>query len=140
MTTHADRVAQIPVSSRRLWAGMLVAPTAWVLTEAVGYYLAARSCEPGTPGVPLEGTAHPAATQGLLALAALIVSAAGLATAFANWVVLRTSGAYNGSPEWERARFMAFGGILLSVVFLAGIVFFGLPAFLVSACSQARLS
>jgi len=139
MTTHAERVEHLPVGSNRLWAGMLTAPAAWVLTEGLGYYLAARSCELGAGGVPLEGTAHPAVTQAILSLVALLASGAGLFVSLGNWRAVRSHTAPGDSAEWGRAHFMAFGGVLLSVLFLVGIVLFALPAFIVSPCSQARL-
>ncbi|HXT14363.1 MAG TPA: hypothetical protein VN706_01955 [Gemmatimonadaceae bacterium] len=136
-TTHEEGVRQLPVGLKRLWVGVLAAPCAWVLMEIVGYYLAARSCEPGTAGVPLLGTANPRVTQVIIAVVAIVVSLIGLVTAIGSWRALPQPGREPPS-ELGRAQFMAFVGVLTSVLFLGGIVMFGIPPFFVNACSQAR--
>ena len=128
----------LPVGLKRLWFGVLAAPTAWLLMEVVGYYLAARSCEPGIGGVPLAGTAHPSVTQVVLDLVALVAAIAGLLVSLESWRALHPKPDAESSAEWGRAHFLAFVGVLASALFIGGIVLFGLPPFLVNACSQAR--
>jgi hypothetical protein len=135
--THDERIERLPVGLKRLWVGVLAAPVAWLLMEMVGYYLAARSCEPGTGGVPLLGTAHPRVTQVIIDVAAAIVALIGLTTAVRSWRALPQPGR-EATPELGRAHFMAFVGVLVSVLFFGGILLFGLPPFFVNACSQAR--
>jgi hypothetical protein len=45
MTTHSERIDRLPVETRRLWAGLITAPAAWVVAELAGYYMASRSRE-----------------------------------------------------------------------------------------------
>ena len=135
--THEARIERLPVSVKRLWVGVLAAPAAWLVMEMVGYYLAARSCEPGTGGVPLLGTAHPRVTQVIMDGGAVIIALIGLTTAIQCWRALPQPGR-DATPELGRARFMALVGVLTSVLFLGGILMFGLPPFFVNACSQAR--
>lgn len=137
-TTHEDRVQALPVGSRRLWFGVLAAPSAWLLMEMVGYYLASRSCEPALGGVPLAGTPHPSATQVVLDLIALAASIAGLVVSLGSWRALHPKPNRGSTAEGGRAHFLAFVGVLASALFIGGIVLFGLPPFLVNACSQAR--
>ncbi|HEX4683533.1 MAG TPA: hypothetical protein VH277_12525 [Gemmatimonadaceae bacterium] len=137
-TTHEARIRRLPVGLKRLWVGVLAAPTAWLIMEMVGYYLAARSCEPATSGVPMAGTAHPRVTQVVIDVIALIIGIMGLAIALKSWRALQPQPDRDSSPEWGRAHFMAFVGVLTSVLFLGGIFMFGIPPFLVNACSQAR--
>jgi hypothetical protein len=136
--THEERIRRLPVGLKRLWLGVLAAPTAWLAMELVGYYLAARSCEPGTPGVPMAGTANPRVTQVVIDVIALIIGIIGLGTAVRCWRALQPQPDRDSSPEWGRAHFMSFVGVLTSVLFLGGILMFGIPPFLVNACSQAR--
>lgn len=138
MPTYETGTNELPVGHKRLWIGVLLAPAAWLLLEVVGYWFAARSCELSVGGVPMAGTAHPAVTHSVLSLAALVAAGAGLAVALGNWRAVRPHTEREGAPSWGRARFMSYGGVLLSVLFGGGIVLFGLPAFLVNACSQAR--
>ena len=135
--THEERIERLPVGLKRLWVGVLAAPAAWLVMEMVGYYLAARSCEPGIAGVPMLGTAHPRVTQVIIDVVAAIVALIGLATALRSWRALPQPGR-DATPELGRAHFMAFVGVLTSVLFLGGILMFGLPPFFVNACSQAR--
>jgi len=137
-TTHVERIEALPVGLKRLWLGVLAAPSAWVLAEAVGYWLAARSCEPGERGVPLGGTAYPAVTQVIVALVALGIAVYGLIVSLSNWRALHPQPQRNEQAEWGRAHFMAFSGVLLSALFMGGIVLFGLAPFFVNSCSQAR--
>src|SRR5437868_15524956 len=112
--------SELPVTDRRLWAGVLLAPGAWVVAELLGYYLASRSCEPIPRGVPLGGTSHPAGVQLVLAVALAALAAGGLATAIGNW---RAVGPRSDreQPVWGRARFMASGGMIAGALFLCGI-------------------
>lgn len=125
-----------PVSERRLWIGVLAAPLAWFTMELVGYSVAARGCDPSR-GIPILGATSPSVMQVVLTIAFALIAAWGLLTAIGNW---RAVGSASGDepPEWGRAHFMSFGGTLASALFLLGIVLFGLPPFLVNACSQAR--
>ncbi len=134
---HEERIRKLPVSSKRLWVGVLAAPAGWLLLELVGYYLAARSCEPGASGIPLGGTSNARVTQVAIAIVAIVIALIGLVTAIGNWRALPQPGR-EPPAELGRAQFMAFVGVLTSVLFLGGIVLFGIPPFLVNACSQAR--
>ena len=136
--SHDERIRQLPVGLKRLWVGVLAAPMAWVLMGLIGYYLAARSCEPGTAGVPMLGTAHPRVTQVVLDVIALAAGAFGLVVSLGSWRALQPPPGRGSSPEWGRAHFLAFVGVLTSILFLGGILLFGLSPFLVNACSQAR--
>ena len=137
-TTHAERVEQLPVASRRLWAGLLLAPGAWLFAEVVGYYMASRSCELGRPGLPLESFAAPRVAQVVLVVLMLVASLSGLALAAGSWRALSARREARPAPEIGRARFMALAGVLVSVLFTGGLVLFGISAFVVNACSQAR--
>lgn len=137
MSAHERGIERLPVGAKRLWIGVLAAPAAWVLMEIVGYYLAARSCEPGTSGIPLLGTSNARVTQVVIDAIAIVIALIGLGTAFRSWRALPQPDR-SAAPELGRAQFMAFVGVLVSALFIGGIVLFGIPPFLVNACSQAR--
>ena len=139
VTTHAERVDRLPVAGRRLWAGLLLAPAAWLVAEIAGYYMASRGCELGRPGLPLEGFAAPRVAHVVLVVLMLVASLTGLALAAGSWRALSGGrGDADAPPELGRARFMALAGVLVSVLFTGGLVLFGISAFVVNACSQAR--
>ena len=127
-----------PVRLRRLWLGLLLAPGVWVLGEILGYYLAARSCELSPGGVPLLGTAHPAVTHIVFEAIAAIIAALGFSIALTNWRESRYETSPGDAPAPGRAHFMAFTGLVVSALFLFGIVLFGVSGFVVNTCSQAR--
>jgi hypothetical protein len=121
-----------------LWLGILLAPGGWLVGELVGYYLAARSCEPGPAGIPLAGTAYPATVHVVLELVVAIVAAFGLGIALSSWRRIRDEGEPDEPTATGRARFMAATGLVISALFLFGILLFGFSGFVVDVCSQAR--
>jgi hypothetical protein len=122
----------------RLWLGLLLAPGIWVVGELAGYYFAARSCELGHAGVPFRGTAHPAVTHIVLETIIALVAALGLFVAVRNWRETQHESRPGDAPAPSRAHFMAFSGLMVSALFLFGIVLFWFSGFVVNPCSQAR--
>jgi hypothetical protein len=131
--------ARHAVDPRLLWFGLFGAPAVWTIQELVGYILAAHACFPHMA---------PRATPALgglwvlelgLGIAALIV--AGLAgwMALRSWRAVRPRHPGAGTAQVDigegRARFMALAGILVSGMFLLGILMNVLPIFLVAPCS-----
>jgi hypothetical protein len=135
-------VGSSPIRLKSLWLGLLLAPGGWLVGELVGYYLAARSCEPGPAGIPLAGTTYPATVHIVFELAVAIVAAIGVAIALSSWRRVRDDREsddreLNTSTAVGRARFMATTGLVVSALFLFGILLFGFSGFVVNACSQA---
>lgn len=146
---------RLPVSERRLWAGMLLAPTAWALAELIGYPIVARSCERGINGFGVTGITAPLAASVAIDVLFAIVAAFAAFTAVQSRRILRTHvapddsrareesgavspGARGEDPDYARARFMASGGVIVSSVFLAGILFFAAAPFFLDLCKEAR--
>jgi hypothetical protein len=127
-----------PIRLRALWLGILLAPGGWLVGELVGYYLAARSCEPGPAGIPLAGTAYPATVHVVLELVVAIVAAFGLGIALSSWRRLGDESEPDEPSAVGRARFMAATGLVISALFLFGILLFGFSGLVVNVCSQAR--
>jgi hypothetical protein len=126
-----------PVANARLWAGVLLAPGAWSVAELLGYFLVARACDRDPP----SGAAHAGITQGVVAIVLGIIAIVGLLIAISN---LRSVGDV-GDREMPgvatvrgRARFMALAGVVMSALFMLGIVFFALPPLFVNWCNQVR--
>jgi hypothetical protein len=118
-----------------LSAGLLIAPLTWLVAELVGYYFAARSCDP-VGGVPFMGTAHASTTHLIIEGCAAIIAAVGGAIALTNWRATRELGNPGDPPALGRARFMSLTGLVVSGVMLLGIILFGLPGFVVNACGH----
>lgn len=121
-----------------LWFGLFGAPLAWSLQLLLGYALVAHSCFPATDPrmTPASGGLW---TVVLIAgVVAAVVAAAAAVTAWRSWRLTRYE--HHGDDhvlleaEEGRTRFMALAGMLLSAIFLFGIVMNALPLFLVSPC------
>ena len=140
MATATSRLPQHeapPVANARLWAGVLLAPAAWSVAELLGYVLVARACDREAAA----GIAHAGITQDVVAVVLGIVAIVGLVMAIGNLRSLRDVGdkERTGDPPVRgRAHFMALAGVVMSSLFVLGIVFFALPPLFVNWCNQAR--
>jgi hypothetical protein len=131
------RQTEPPVRLSRLWFGVVAAPLAWLVAELGGYVLAARDCGRWRTGLAAYAVPNAPLVVVAISLAMAAVAAAGLAASLGNLRALENVVPPN-DVRAGRMRFMSVAGILLSALLLLGIVFFGLPAFLVNACSAAR--
>lgn len=116
--------ARHDVSPGALWFGLFGAPAAWSLQLMAGYALTAHGCFPASAPrvVPTFGGLWIAVL--IISLAALGLAIAAEATAWRSWRVAST----------ERTRFMALAGMMLSGLFLIGVVMAGIPLFIKPAC------
>lgn len=143
------------ISSRRLWAGLWLAPLAWAAAGLLAYITVSRSCEPGPNGVRLYGVDHPAVAQAAIATILGVAALWSLRLSYVSWrrlegsappddaAVEREAGArdpraHGLSPAWGRTRFVSFAGLLASSLFILGMVYFIVPTFLVNPCVQAH--
>ena len=126
------------VPLRTLWFGIFGAPLAWALQLIAGYSLVAHNCFP--KDVPLNAPAFgPARMTAVIVTAALVLVALGaLAAAIHSWREMRHHHDAERGGVLEvtagRARFMAFGGILLSGIFLFGLLMSAVPLLTSSLC------
>jgi hypothetical protein len=124
-------------STTRLWFGVAAAPAAWAVAEYAGYGFAGRACQPPA--------GHSAAAVLPITVAMIIIGTVGVAVAFDN--VQRTAprsadtevnAVESRDARAGRVRFMALGGMMASLLFLLGTVFFVLPAILTRGCAGSR--
>lgn len=108
-----------------LWAGILAGPIAFATDFVVSYALVQHSCSTGRSRLLHTST-----------LVALLVTLGGLAAA---WRSLRAVPAHardDGGSIFDRSRFMALGGIALSIAFTLVIVAIAIPRFVLSPCDS----
>jgi hypothetical protein len=100
---------------RRLWLAIFAPATGWIVAQQLSFYLSGWICTTGRKWVLLAITAS-----------ALAAAAAGVA---AGWECWRRFGTDTSTRDAEtaRRRFMAFGGLVLSVFFLIAILALAIP-------------
>lgn len=124
------RVAGLPA----LWFVGLAGPVLWTVQLLMSYLLVSLACRTGITGGEILGIAgiHVLLIGIMLGLA-LVVLYAGV-TAFRIARRIGTREESGAMAILTRRRFMAFAGVLYSLLFAVGIIWFGLPAFFVSPC------
>lgn len=132
----APRRGIVPLPT--LWFGIFGAPIAWALQLIVDYSLVAHYCYPRD--VPLDTPPFGAlrVTGILVSVALVLIGVAALLTAVHSWGKARHGHDREHHELLEvgegRARFMAFGGVLLSAMFLFALLMTALPLFTNSLC------
>ena len=123
-----------------LWIGFLTGPTVWSLHLVLSEIIVSAGCSTGQSGwdsFSLFGTAGWRVVLLLeTAVLALIVIAAGL-VAIRTWRTTRIGTEATGEVGGAAGRsgWMALAGVLISSLFLGGIVLAGLPIFWLSGCA-----
>ena len=128
---HAVRLAA-------LWFGLFGAPVVWSIQLMTNYALVAHGCFPATEprSTPLFGGLWTVAL--VVSLAALVVAVAALLVARRSWLATREE--HHGGREAllevgeGRTRFMAYAGMLVSALFVLGVVMATIPLFILSPC------
>jgi hypothetical protein len=106
-----------------LWAGILAGPTAWALDLLISYAIVKWAC-----GHQTRFVLH------LVTLGALAMTAAGAA---ASWVALQRTPEQardEGARPFDRGRFMALLGLLISAMFGLAMIANDLPRWMLDAC------
>lgn len=129
-----------PVSRLPLWIGFLTGPVIWSLHLVVCEFLVSAGCSTGPSGWDSFSVLGTAGWRVVLlavtgALATLVI-AADLISIRA-WRATRIGGDLTGDVGGAAGRsgWMALAGILISTMFLGGIVLAGLPIFWLSGCT-----
>lgn len=122
--------------------GLFGAAGVWVLQTEIGEALSAQACYPHRAALAAPQWAWLMPVLTAVSIGALLIGLAGAALAWRNWRVAR-----NGQPDSEpavpdtslgRTRFLAMAGLMLSLLFLVGLLATGFAVMLVSPCSAWR--
>ena len=108
---------------RALWAGLLLAPAAFLLNLEVAYALVPTACSTGTR--LLVHFVH---------LVCLLLAAAGALIAWRSWRSTGETWPGEAGGRLSRSRFMAGVGLLLSVFIVMVIVAQWIPSFVLNPC------
>ncbi|MFM0436081.1 hypothetical protein PQQ84_06460 [Paraburkholderia strydomiana] len=119
--------------------GLLGAAAAWGLQTEVGETLAAQACYPHRRALPAPQWSWLMPALNAMSIVALLVGIAGVWVAWRSWRIARPDPAASVSDTTAgRTGFLAMAGLILSVLFLVGLVTAGLAVLLVSPCSAWR--
>lgn len=144
-----------PLSGRRLWAGLWLAPLSWAMAGLLAYMVVSRSCEAGPNGLHLYGVDQPALAQAVVAVVLGVAALWSLRLSYVNWRRMESSAppadrkvevaagardprTHGLSPAWGRTQFVSFAGLLASSLFILGMAYFIIPTLLVNPCVQAH--
>jgi hypothetical protein len=119
------------VAPTRLWAGVLLAPAAWIAQGSLGWYFGYEACT--TFGV---GPAR--VTLIVVSLITLAIAVAGGSIAWTNWGSVSQERHPAHVHGWDRVEFMSAAGVLVSAMFVIGIGWAMLSALLLDSCGGMR--
>ena len=100
-----------------LWAGIVAGPTAWACDEVVGYTITAHECSTGSVSF----------------LHALTVASLCLCI-FGFFCARSARPDSTGNIQANRQRFMAIGGMILSISFAIAILATAIPKWMLNPC------
>jgi hypothetical protein len=118
--------------------GIFGAPAAWSLQTIADYSLVSHYCYPGDAPVHAPAFGALRGTGVVVSAVALLIVLLALTTSVRSWQATRHGHEREHHELLEvgegRARFMAFAGILLGVVFLFAVLMNALPLVTNSMC------
>lgn len=130
--------ARHTVALAALWFGLFGAPAAWSVQLMANYALVAHGCFPSAEprSTPVFGGLWTVAL--VVSIVALLVAAAAFLVARRSWLSTREE--HHGDREAllevgeGRTRFMAYAGMLVSALFVLGVIMATIPLFILSPC------
>jgi len=124
-----------------LWFGLFAAPAAWALQLISNYALLAHSCYPRNTPLSSPAFGGTRAVAIIVSVVLLIVAALTLVLAIRSWRATKRSGTHTSDGDAStsigegRVRFMAQAGVLVSGIFVYGVVMAALPLLSMSTCT-----
>jgi hypothetical protein len=121
--------ADIPPT--RLWAGVLLAPAAWIAQGSLGWYFGYQACVGLTVGGARVALV-------VLSLVTLAIALAGWWIAWSSWGLTVPERHLFDIKARDRVEYMAAGGVLVSSIFALAIVWGGLSPLFLNECGGMR--
>ncbi len=126
------------LSQARQWYGFSAAAIAWALEGVIGVIVSAQFCPADLPHWGLVSQTSVKVALGLVTLVLLAIALSGGIVSFRNWRSLAGQREFTHAEGFSREAFMSVGGIFISVAFMVGIVWSGIPLIMLSECMRAR--
>lgn len=134
--TTSGRSNRIPQA--RLWFGACAGAAAWAIDGFTCFLISTQACKDGNGNWgPLSG-GEVRVLLGVITLALLAVAVTGGLISFGNWRRLSERQKLSQAQAQGREAFMALVGVFVSVAFVVGIIWAGLPLILIDVCINVR--
>jgi hypothetical protein len=130
--------AEHRVALAALWFGLFGAPTIWSIQLMLNYSLVAHACYPASEPLSAPVFGGLRGTVIAASVVALAVALGAAATAWRSWRATRQE--HRGGEEAllevgeGRTRFMALAGLLVSGLFILGVIMNAIPLFIIQPC------
>jgi hypothetical protein len=133
----ATNTTVAPISSQRLWFGLVASAVAWVSLGCIDILINWRACmHQQDYGIP---NPHPVARIliGVVALLLLAIAVGAGSISWSNWRRLSTHPLLEGEAV-DRNQFVALLGVIVSLTLGVGIVWLAIPPLFLDICWRAR--
>jgi hypothetical protein len=123
-----------------LWFGLFAAPAAWALQLISNYALLAHFCYPRNTPLSSPDFGGTRAVAIVVSAALLVVAVLALLTAIRSWRMTKqpansAAAAGDEARGVGRVRFMAQAGVLVSGIFVYGVVMAAVPLLAMRPCT-----
>ncbi|HEY6404405.1 MAG TPA: hypothetical protein VI479_23495 [Blastocatellia bacterium] len=133
---HSIETNRVPPS--RLWFGVGAAAIAWTIQELLSVIIASLACQDGVYTWTWISAGGARALLTAITLGLLAVTVAAGFISFRNWRSLSSQRHLIRAEGRRREAFMALIGIFVSIVFVGGIIWAGIPLIMIDLCRSAR--
>ena len=123
---------------RRLWFGTAAAAAAWALDGFVCFLISTQACKTGAGHLGPLGGPEVRILLGVITLIFLAIAVAGGFTSYSNWRSISEQRSLTHAEAVNREAFMSLIGVFLSVAFVIGIIWAGIPLIVTNVCINAR--
>jgi len=138
MNTRAHSIETNRVPPGRLWFGVGAAAIAWTIQELLSVIIVSLACQNGVYVWTWISAVGARALLAVITLSLLAVTVAAGFISFRNWRSLSARRQLIEAEAPRREEFMALVGVFVSTVFVAGILWAGIPLIMIDLCRSAR--
>jgi hypothetical protein len=138
MNTQAHSIEANRVPPSRLWFGVGAAAIAWTIQELLSVIISSLACRDGAYIWTWISAGGARALLTVITLGLLAITIAAGFISFRNWRSLSSQRHLIRAEGRRREAFMALIGVFVSVVFVGGIIWAGIPLIMIDLCRSAR--
>lgn len=128
----------VPVSPRRLWFGVLASGCAWFALGIAEMFITWRACLHNEAFG--NASSHPPATAAALIVTFILIGLVAVAgfVSYATWRRLAAQRSLMETEAHDYREFVALVGVIFSFTLGVGMVWMGLPLFILRLCARVR--